>query len=197
MKRPALKLKLAVLCLLPILAFSQPKLPVTNNDLRNALQKVLSDYPNHFSGIKGEVLHENPQTVEYGTLLEFKTAEENTITKYISPRSIYSWQAVMLTTEEYEEARKKYRWLYDQLRVMTVNLDNGYSYSLSGRFEEPAESRKFSGSVFTLTPASSGHPKVKVEITMQFYFPEWKVGISVYEKEREDSERGPLKEKDI
>jgi hypothetical protein len=31
--------------------------------------------------------------------------------------------------------------------------------------------------------------KMKVEVSMQFEFPEWKVLVLVYEKEREDTEQ--------
>jgi hypothetical protein len=31
--------------------------------------------------------------------------------------------------------------------------------------------------------------KLKIEVSMHFEFPAWKVGLSVYEKEREDNER--------
>ena len=37
-------------------------------------------------------------------------------------------------------------------------------------------------------------PRLKIEVSMQFEFPEWKVVLSVYEKEREDHERGEIEE---
>lgn len=174
--------------------FAQFRLPVTNNDLRNNLQKVIVDFPKELNTIKGDVIMENPQTIEYATLLHFEGAEQNTITKYVSEKPVYSWQAVVLTTDDFEEATKKYKWLYKQLKVMTINAGNGYTFSLNGRYQEPDESKKFAASTFQLTPAATYLPNLKIEVGLQYYFPEWKVNITVYQKEREDNERGDISE---
>ncbi|HEU4469512.1 MAG TPA: hypothetical protein VFR58_00390 [Flavisolibacter sp.] len=171
---------------------AQVKVPVTNNDLRNNLEKIISDFPNHLSSIKGDTLEVNPQTVEFVSLLDFKMASQHSITQYKSAKPVYSWQATLLTTEEFEEAAKKYKWLYNQLKVMTVKMEGGYSFTLNGEYDKPDESRKFCSSIFKLTPNASNIPKLKIEASMQFEFPEWKVSIRVYEREREDNERGEI-----
>lgn len=181
--------------LLCSLAHAQFKLlPVTNNDLRNNLSKVISDFPTGLSSIKGDVLVENPQSTEYESTLKFEGAESNSITKYAAAKPIYSWQATLLTTEDYETAAKKYKWLCGQLKVITVKMDNGVTFSLDGVYEQPEESKKFSTSTYRLMPAANNMPKLKIEATMQFEFPEWKVNLLVYQKEREDNERGQTEE---
>jgi hypothetical protein len=175
-------------------AKSQVKFPVTNNDLRTNLQKIIIDFPHEFATLKGDTLADNPQTIEFASLLDFKGAMDNSITQYKSARPIYSWQAILLDTEDFEEASNKYNWLFAQLKVMTVNLEGGYSFTLSGDYDRPDESRKFSSSIFKLTPNTVNMPKLKIEASLQFEFPQWKVSLLVYEKEREDNERGELKE---
>lgn len=177
-----------------IISSAQIKLPVTNNELRGNLSRVISEFPRQFSEIKGPVNNENPQTVEYSSTLKFESAEDNVITEYKGVKSIYSWQATLLTTEDFEEANKKYKWLCNQLKVMTINIDGHYSYSLDGQIDPAVESKAFSSSIFTLLPAASYLPKLRIEAGMQFQFPEWKVQLLVYEKERNDNERGPIKE---
>jgi hypothetical protein len=164
---------------------------VTNNDLRNNLAKVVADFPKELNTIKGEMIAENPQSVEFATLLKFEGAESNTITKYNSQKPIYSWQAIVLTSEDFEEATKKYKWLYNQLKAMTLNMGD-LSFTLNGSYDKPEESKKFSASTFVLLPAATNLPKLKIEVGLQFYFPEWKVMLTVYQKEREDKERGNL-----
>ena len=175
-------------------ARAQFRIPVTNNDLRHNLEKVIADFPQELSSIKGNMIERNPQTVEYATVLKFEGAEENTVTQYISSKPVYSWQATVLTSEDFEEASKKYKWLCNQLKVMTINMGNGYTFSLNGDYEAPDDSKKFSISTYHLTPAATYMPKLKVEVGMQFYFPEWKVVLRVYQKEREDVERGDINE---
>ncbi len=171
-----------------IAANGEAKLPL-NNAFRNDVQKVVADYPNQFSGLKGEVLEKNPQTTEYKSLLKLDGALQSTITNYsFNNKPVYSWQAVVLTTEDFNEAAKKYKWVFNQLRGLPVPyvVDK---YTLEGTFEAPEESRKFSTSV--LAPAHPPTPlrKLKVEASMQFEFPEWKVLLTVYEKEKEDDEQ--------
>jgi len=192
MKISRTKLPALIGLMLSIQANTQVKTPVTNNELRTNLTRVVEAFPSHFSELRGDTLIENPQTIEFASLLDFKTARENSITQYKSIKPIYSWQALLINTEEFDEAVKKYKWLYNQLKVMTITLDNGYSFTMSGDYDVPDESRKFSSSIFKLTPNASSMPKLKIEVSMQFEFPEWKVSLLVYEKEREDSERGDI-----
>lgn len=193
MKAKTTLLLLSVLC--SLLSVAQLKLPVTNNDLRNNLEKVVADFPNHFQNLKSEIKANNPQTVEYASTLDFKGSEDNTITQFIGTKQVYSWHALLLTTETFEDAAKKYKWLCGQLKSMTLKFD-GYSFSLDGKYEAADDSKKFSSSTYTLTPASVAHSKLKIEAGLQFYFPEWKVTLTVYQKEREDAERGPTEERD-
>jgi hypothetical protein len=105
---------------------------------------------------------------------------------------VFSWQALLLETEAFDEAAKKYKWLCNQLKVMTIKTETGYSYNLSGNYEEPTQGKKFSSSVYKLTPNAADMPKLKIEASMQFEFPEWKVSLLVYEREREDKDRGEI-----
>ncbi len=195
MKMKTKALLLACSIALTQFSFAQLKLPsVGNPDVRHALEKVISDFPKEFASLKGEVLNTNPQTVEYASLLTFKSAEQNTITQYSGKLPVYSWQAQMFTTEEFDAAAKKYKSLYSQLKAMTITLNRDYAYSLSGEMDKPDESKKFSTTVFSLLPNASNLPKVKVELSMQYEFPEWKIYLTVYQKEREDNERGKTEE---
>lgn len=173
---------------------AQLKFPVTNNELRNNLQKIIADFPRQLTDIRGEILTQNPQSTEFASLLKMEGTQSNTITQYNSTKPIYSWQAIVLTTESFDEAVKKYKWLFGQLKAMTVNLDNGHTFTLHGNYDAPEETKLFSSSIFKLIPSAIGLPKLKIEVSLQYYFPEWKVNLLVYEKEREDYEKGPTKE---
>ncbi len=191
MKRQS-KLIIAALFFFALKSEAQIKFPVTNNDLRSNLSKILTDYSNGFTSLRGDTIDVNPQTVEFTSKLDFKGAEQNSIAQYRSQKNpVYSWQAVLLHTEDFEEASKKYKWLYSQLKVMTVKVQD-YSFTLSGEYEAPDESKKFCSSIFKLTPNAATMPGLKVEASMQFEFPEWKISLLVYEREREDNEQGDI-----
>lgn len=191
MRIPASKLAATAFFFLCLNSQAQIRAPFTNNDLRNNLSQVLSDYVMGFSSLKGDTISVDPQRIEFTTRLDFHGCEQNTITQFNSRNKIYSWQAVLLTSEDFEEAAKKYKWLSNQLKVMTVKVQD-YSFTLNGDYEAPDESKKFFSSIFKLTPNAANMPKLKIEASMQFEFPEWKITLLVYEREREDSERGDI-----
>jgi len=174
-------------------ASAQLKLPI-NNSLRIDFQKIVTEYPLHFEGIRGSIVNQNPQTIEYTSEIKLGDARECSIIKYSSgSKPIYSWQGVMFVSEDFEAASKKYRWLFNQLKGLNVFYVKD-QYTLQGSFEEADESRKFTNSI--LEPISPPDPwkKLKIEVALRFEFPEWKVNLLVYEKEREDEERGETEE---
>lgn len=191
MKVTRLKPTLIGLLFFGLAGNAQLKFPVTNNDLRNNLSKIITAYVDGFSTLKGDTIAVNPQSIEYATRIDFAGAQQNSIHQFGSLHPVYSWQAVLMSTEDFEEASKKYKWLYSQLKLMTVKVQD-YSFTLSGDYGIPEESKKFSSSVFKLTPNASNMPRLKIEASMQFEFPEWKVNLAVYEREREDDERGDI-----
>lgn len=166
---------------------AQFNLPI-NNAFKNDVQKVVEDDPHGFASLRGQVMVTNPQTVEYASLIIPNGAQESSIIKYSSANNVvYSWQSIMLTTEDLTEAQKKYKWLYHQLKGMNVKYVVDI-YTLRGKYEVPDESRRFTTSVLTVQSPPTPLQKLKIEVSMVYEFPEWKVSLLVYEKEKEDDE---------
>ncbi len=176
-------------------AQSQLKLPVTNG-IAPDLKKVIQDYPQQFHNLVGEVIVQNPQSTVYACNFKMKGAEEASITKYSAANQydIMSWQARLLTTEEFEEAKKKFRSLYKELNNLSVRMEEGVYFQLKGSYEEPVEEKKFTTVVFAVDSGGNKLKKLKVELQMVYEPMEWKVKVLVYDKEREDDERGPTKD---
>jgi hypothetical protein len=170
---------------------AQFKLPV-NTSIRNDFQKIVSEYTHNFANITGQVINENPQSTEYASQIKLGDAEQCVVTRYSSgSKAIYSWQALMFVTEDFEQASKKYKWLFNQLKGTNVYYVRD-QYSLKGTFEPADESRGFTTSTLSISAPPEPLEKLKVEVELLFEFPEWKVSVSIYEKEREDYERGEI-----
>jgi hypothetical protein len=198
MKIGSIKLTL-LLFVISLNAAAQLKLPTlkTSSDSKNLLkadlQKIVADYPNGFTTYTGEVMAENPQTVEYQSLLTPAGAESSAIVQYASKnKPVYSWQAVMLTTDSYEEAAKKYKAVFNQVKGANVQFNASRSYFLQGTYNEPTDSKRFTNSMLNFSTREQPMAKLKVEVNMVYVFPEWKVNLLVYEREREDDERGNI-----
>lgn len=194
-----MKKTVKALVLITILSFflneapAQLKLPVING-VMNDVKKAIEDYPNHFAGLIGEIISQNTQTTEYACRVNANGAEETTITRYSSKKEIYSWQAVMLTTENFDKAKQKFRSLFTQLNNLSIRIGHE-SVRLKGDYESPDEKKKFSTVLFSLEPVHEALDKLKVEVTLQVHEPmQWRVKIIVYDREREDTEKGTTQE---
>ena len=158
-----------------------------HQDMLSSIQQVIGDYPNQFKNITGELIMQNPQSADYRCTVKIDDAEESSITKYTSSgKEIYSWQALLLTTENFNEAKRKFRAVYAALNNHLIN--NSY---LKGEYEAPAEEKKFTNILFSFTSGDEITRKLKLEVVMESEMMEWKVKILIYDREREDNEKGP------
>lgn len=181
MKAPAF----LILILSTTISYSQG---VFSNQTHLALQKVIGDYPNNFKNIKGKKTTEDVQTTDYISSVGIPGALNSVITKYgiSDDREIYSWKCMLMETDDFEVVSKKYNEVYKQIKNSIIMVDGEKPFILSGTYEAPSETRKFSNTAFYLLPASSGDLKrLKVELSLQFYVTEWKLAILVYDQDVE------------
>jgi hypothetical protein len=159
------------------------------------MKKVIEDYPSRFIHLMGEVKVQHEQSTDYECNLKINGAEEATITRYSSKRDgVVSWEAVMFTTDDFEDAKKKYKSYFSQLNNLGVTLGKDH-FRLRGVYEIPADDKKFNSILFTIEPTAPDIKKVKVELTLQYKAPmDWQVKVLVYDREREDGEQGRVEE---
>lgn len=177
---------MAVLFFFPAGCLAQIKIFSGTGDVAEATRKVIQDYPNRFSRITGDLIIQNPQSADYHCTVKIKEAEHCFITKYTSGNKVIcSWQALLLTTESFDKAKRKFKAVYGQLNSLAINA----AY-LKGAYEPPEEGKKFTSILFPLSPVDEATRKLKTELVMESEGMEWKVKVLVYEREREDNEKG-------
>lgn len=164
------------------------------NSFKAGIAAVISDYPNQFRNLIGELLAENPQSADYRSRLDIKDAEECTVTRYSATgKEIYSWQALMLHTESFPEAAGKFKTYYQAINNLSMNI-NGTKIVFKENYIKPAEENKFTSIVFKPLPKENQSRKLRIELLLQLEMLEWTIRVLVYDKEREDDESGPVKE---
>jgi hypothetical protein len=173
-----------------VFTLSAQVIPV-KNALQTDLAKVLSDYPNGFKNIIGEQIIENPQSIEFECLLSVKDAIKCKLVKYSSNvKEIYSWEAEMTKTDDFEAAAKKFRTIYNSLQHLSVNI-NGSTVVFKGDYIKPSEAIKFTTIVLDPGEKTPELKKLKIALTLEAEMLDWVIKIQVYEREREDKDRGP------
>jgi hypothetical protein len=162
---------------------------VFNNTTNSALQKVIEDYPNKFSNIKGDLLGESIQTTDFYSKVQIPGIP-CVLTQYSSTKkAVYSWRAELLEEEEFEEAKKRFKEIYGQIRNTIVKIEGEKPFILNGAYQAPNEERKFNVISFQLLPSGSDMEKLQVELSMNYMVTAWKITLTVFEREFKDDER--------
>ncbi len=157
--------------------------------LTSDIEKVARDYYAHFDNIKGQKISESENIIEYASKISPADAIESTIMQIKSLQNSYSWQALMLDTEDYNKAVAKYKQIYRQLSGAKVSLEDGKSYKLLGAYDTPEESRGFASTILELDANKKAVQLFKIEVALNYAMPEWSVKIYVYEKEDDEDIR--------
>ena len=173
---------------------AQLRLPLANA-LASDIRKVIRDYPHQFSSLQGPVIEENPQTTSYECTFKVAGAENSSITRYsASNKKVYSWQALMLTTDDFEKAKEKVHALYRQFNQLGVKMDYGETFYLGGKYVAPVEEKRFNVVTLMFENPDRNTYKMRLEISMQYELLEWNGRILIYEHERDDDEQGDVVE---
>jgi len=176
-----------------VFSLSAQVIPI-KNALQTDIAKVLSDYPNGFKNIIGDEILQNPQSIEFECLVTIKDAIKCRLVKYRSNvKDIYSWEADMIKTDDFETASNKFRTLYNSLQHLSVNI-NGTTAVFKGDYIKPSEAIKFTTIVLDAGDKTPELKKLKLALILEADMLEWVIRIQVYEQEREDKDRGPAKD---
>jgi hypothetical protein len=170
---------------------AQSKLRVfkTAPSIKPDIERVVNDYYGRFLHFLGENIDEKLNTIEYKSKLLPQGALQSTITQLKNQRNVYSWQAVMLSTEDFEKAVEKYKELYRQLNGSSITVYGERQYKLKGDYDTPDESRSFASSILEPDVKEKYLRRLKVEVAINYFLPDWKVKILVYEKEADEDIR--------
>lgn len=159
--------------------------------LQNDIAKVISDYPNGYKNIIGEQIIENPQRIEFECCVTVKDAIKCKLIKYSSNvKDIYSWEAEMIKSDDFEEAAKKFRAIYNSLQHLSVNI-NGTTAVFQGDYIKPTEAIKFTTIVLDAGDKTPDLKKLKLALILETDMLDWVIKIQIYESEREDRDKGP------
>jgi hypothetical protein len=170
---------------------AQSKLPVIKltPSITPDVLKVASDYYAHFFNIKGEKISEDESTIEYKSRILPNGALESTITQIKNLQDVYSWQAIMMETEDRDKAVDKYKQLYRQLDGAHFIMNDGKTCKIKGNYDTPDNDRAFASSILQPDVGEKYLQRLKIEIALSYNLPGWSVKILVYEKEPDESIR--------
>jgi len=75
----------------------------------------------------------------------------------LQKKEICSWQALMLTTDDFEKAKQKFKALYNQLNNLSVDIGTIKNFHLKGKYEATDEKKKFTTVLFSFDFSLKNH----------------------------------------
>lgn len=175
---------------LPAMLFAQG---VFSNKTSATLEKVIQDYPNRFRNIKGDLVQQNPQSAEYRSTVQLPGTASGVVTKYSDTKNdVYSWSSLVYEEEDFDKVKSKFKETFEQIRNMIVKIEGEKPFILHGQYQIPTEEKKFTTIILELLPSVGIMKKLKVDLSMQYVITGWKINLSVYDRDRNDDERGAI-----
>jgi len=168
------------LFLIPVLCFGQFHI-AGSNTVNGALIKVIQDFPNHFKMIRGEIISQDVQAVNYTSNVNITGADSSIIIQNGSDSdNIYSWQEVVFNTDDFNEAREKFHEYFSKIKGTSVTVNNK-KISFHADYIEPDDAKRFETILFTQNPKAAELKDVVIDLSMQYVLSGWQISVSVYE----------------
>ena len=171
------------LLLFSIITLTASSQGVFSNHTNAALQKVISDYPNHFRNIKGDRLTEYAEAMDFKSKVDVPGSVTCVVTQ-LSKRETYSWKCELFESKDFDKAKSKFSEIFNQIHNTIIKVEGEKPVILNGKYEAPAGDKRSSSIFFHLLPAGVMQ-KLKVELSLQNIASDWKIILSVYEQEEQ------------
>ncbi|MBS1660002.1 MAG: hypothetical protein JST68_03015 [Bacteroidetes bacterium] len=165
---------------------------VFSNKTQVTLEKVIQDYPNHFTHIKGELIGQATQTARYRSTVQVPGSTSSTVILTNSSTEGYGWSCTVLETASFETAKSRYAELYGQLSNSIIASSSQKTFILSGQYVAPTEDHKSSHVSFSLLPAVGELKNLKVELSLQEEGGQWRIILSAKDKDMKEVTQGEM-----
>ncbi len=129
-------------------------------------------------------MNESRQSTDYHSNIQIPGALSCVVVKSSAARNnVVFWKAELLETNSFQEAKARYKELYNQIRNSIVRIEGEKPYILNGQYSLPEEEKNFQSVVFNMLPSVGQMQKLKVELLLVQQGRSWKINLAVYDAE--------------
>jgi hypothetical protein len=162
----------------------------SNPGFIKAVEIVLGDFPYNYHHITGDLLLMQGEVEQYASTVSIPGAQSCIIGRYHSELdTTASWQAVLYSNEEFENAATQYKQLFHQLKGCHLRMSDGSVYYLDGKYEDATEAMPFVSSSLAIQTADERFKNFKVEIELLYQVDKWVININMVTKKKDDEIR--------
>lgn len=153
-----------------------------SNHTNVAIEKVIRDYPRQFVNIRGALLASENDHADYVSNIQIPGSISCVVSwRQLHSREAISWKAELYSTGSFNEAARRYRDLYQQIRNSIVKMDGTKPFILSGQLEPPAENKKIHSTVFSMIPSLQNVQDLKVALLLVRHGTAWKISVVIHD----------------
>lgn len=192
MNRNLLLLAASLFSVIPVAA--QIKSPFAS--IRPELEKVINDYPNQFSSIKGNRNQGDPNTIQYASTIEMRGAVESKVIGYPTKTKInWLWEAKLFVTDDMAELKKLYKAYYNDIAGKSF-MSKGANNSINaiGAYNAPSEELRLWTNQFRMNDVTGEFGNLVIDLVAEYTNFEWIVYVRIYDREK-DEDMKPTKDK--
>ena len=176
------------------LASAQTKSTFTS--IRPQLEKVINEYPNQFSSIKGNRNQGDPSTIQYASTVEMTGAVESKVIGYPTKTKInWSWEAKLFVTEDMGELQKQYKAYFNDIAGKSfMNKGTSNNINATASYSAPTEDLRLWTNQFRMNDVTGEFSKLVIDLVAEYANFEWIVYLRIYDKEK-DEDMKPSKDR--
>jgi hypothetical protein len=163
-----------------------------NNPFEDSLNKVIIDFKNNFTNLQSTRLPAEIDADTYQSNTCLPGAAHCIIMRYHSVvDNSASWQAILYTGENYEEALSAYKKTFGLIKKSKVKGIDSSPAAFEGTMENPDENVRFAVSSLRLKAADTRYKNFVADIELMNNYDGWEVHLNLYKKKK-DTEGGDM-----
>ena len=164
------------------------KLPNAGGSFSDSLNRIISDFRNNFSYIQDKELQSDGSVKIFLSKVCLPGAFHCTITRYNSIEDhSASWTAVMYEGENYDQAVKTYKSIYEKVKKSHLRTQESGNASFSGEWEKPDENVSFAVSLLKLESKDPFFKDFYAQVELNNVYNGWEVHLSLMNKKNDAS----------
>ena len=153
------------------------------SDFSDSLTKIIVDFKTNFNLIQGQEMTPQLEMNVYQSKTTLPSSLHCTIIRSHSRLDTSaSWQAILYDGENYNEAFKIYKEIYNQLKKSKIITSDNKPGSFKGEFEKPKESVRFASSTLLLETTDLIYRNFFAQIQLNSTYDGWEVQLNLMNK---------------
>ena len=163
--------------------FSSAQFFKSSGAFGDSLSAIVNSYATNFRSIQGKAMLHQEDPEMFQSTISLPGSSQCIISRYRSIKDTSaSWQAVLYTGDDFNQARKIYRNTFTSLKKTAIKLAGNAAVHFEGTLEDPEENLRFASTSLRLKTSQPLFEQFYTEIGLTNSNYEWIVVVNIFSK---------------